>query len=555
VITRILTTCAAAAALIAAVSAAPGVTFTDVTAKSGITFKHNAGKAGKKFLPETLGSGAAFFDADGDGWQDILFVNSRDWKPTARRSLPALYRNNRDGTFRDITARSGLDVELFGIGVAAGDFNNDGRDDLYLTALEGDRLFANEGSGRFRDVTKAAGISNANFGISAAWLDFDRDGLLDLFVANYVQWKIEGDVFCSLDGVRKSYCTPESYKGTASKLYRNLGKGRFEDASRRAGIDDPTSKSLGVAVLDYNTDGWPDIFVANDTEPNKLYRNKRDGTFIDEGMVAGVAYSEEGIARGAMGVDAADYDRSGRPHLVIGNFSKEMLGLYRNNGTGLFVDEAPRSTVGGATLLTLAFGTFFYDYDLDGHLDILVASGHIEEAIERVQPGVKFAQPPHLFRNLGKGRFQDMANTVGAEFARPKVARGAAYADYDQDGDLDVLMTTNNGPAHLFRNDGGNKNNWITVRTQGVKSNRDGIGAVVRVQSASGRQWQMVRSGSSYASQSDLALTFGLAGDTAVSVVEIEWPSGAKDRIANPPINRIITVREGSGLVTPPARH
>ena len=356
-----------------------------------------------------------------------------------------------------------------------------------------------------------------------------------------------GDLWCSLDGVSKSYCTPESYKGTASKLYRNLGKGRFEDAGSKAGIANPTSKSLGVAILDYNGDGWPDIFVANDTEPNKLYRNKQNGTFTDEGMIAGVAYSEEGIARGAMGVDAADYDRSGRPHLVIGNFSNQMLGLYQNNGKGLFVDEAPRSAVGRATLLTLAFGTFFFDYDLDGNLDILVANGHIEEEIERVQPRVKFAQPPHLFRNLGKGKFEDVAAAVGSTFARPMVARGAAYADYDQDGDLDVLVTTNNGPAHLFRNDGGNRNNWITVRTQGVKSNRDGIGAVVRVQSASGRQWQMVRSGSSYASQSDLALTFGLAGDSVVEFVEIEWPSGVKDRLTNLPVNRIITVQEGSG--------
>ena len=554
-ITRILISCAAAAVLVAAIDAAPGVTFTDVTAKAGITFRHNAGKAGKKFLPETLGSGAAFFDADGDGWQDVLFVNSRDWQPKGRKSFAALYRNNRDGTFRDITARSGLDVELFGIGVAVGDFNNDGRDDVYLTALEGDRLFANEGGGRFRDVTSTAGIANANFGTSAAWLDYDRDGLLDLFVANYVQWNIAGDLWCSLDGISKSYCTPESYKGTSSKLYRNVGKGQFEDASRNAGIADPTSKSLGVAILDYNGDGWPDIFVANDTEPNKLYRNKRDGTFIDEGMIAGVAYSEDGIARGAMGVDAADYDRSGRPHLVIGNFSNQMLGLYQNTGKGLFVDEAPRSAVGRASLLTLAFGTFFFDYDLDGQLDILVANGHIEEEIERVQPRVKFAQPPHLFRNLGKGRFEDVATAVGADFARPKVARGAAYADYDQDGDLDVLVTTNNGPAHLFRNDGGNRNNWITVRTQGVKSNRDGIGAVVRVQSASGRQWQMVHSGSSYASQSDLALTFGLAGDRDVQVIEIEWPSGAKDRVTNLAVNQIITIKEGSGVLKPPISH
>jgi enediyne biosynthesis protein E4 len=547
---RMLTACAAVAVLVTQTSAAPGVTFTDVTAEAGITFTHNAGMAGQKFLPETLGSGVAFFDADGDGWQDILLINGRDWTSQGDRSLPALYRNNRDGTFRDITAGSGLDVELYGIGVAVGDFDNDGRDDVYITALEGDRLFRNEGGGRFRDVTKEAGIANASFGTSAAWLDYDGDGLLDLFVANYVQWSSEADLWCSLDGVSKSYCTPQSYEGVSSKLYRNLGNGRFEDVSEEAGIADPTSKSLGVAILDYDGDGWPDIFVANDTEPDKLYRNNGDGTFTEEGLSAGVAYSIDGIARGGMGTDAADYDRSGRPHLVVGNFSNEMIGLYHNRGGGLFADEAPRSGVGRASLLTLAFGTFFFDYDLDGHLDLLVAHGHLEEQIERVQPHIRFAQPPHLFRNLGGGRFEDVAGAVGADFGRPIVARGAAYADYDQDGDLDVLITTNNGPAYLFRNDGGNRNNWLTVRTRGVQSNRNGIGAVVRVQSASGMQWHMVRSGSSYASQSDLALTFGLARDPVVQTIEIEWPSGARDRLTDVPVNQIITVEEGRGLVT-----
>jgi hypothetical protein len=540
---------AGTAALVSVASAAPGVTFADVTAKAGITFTHNAGKTGKKFLPETLGAGAAFFDADGDGWQDLLLVNGRDWQPRGRRTPHALYRNTGKGTFTNITAGSGLDVEMYGMGVAVADYDNDGRDDVYITALEGDRLFHNEGGGRFRDVTKAAGIVNASFGTSAAWLDYDRDGQVDVFVANYVQWTPQNDLWCSLDGASKSYCTPESYKGVPSKLYRNLGGGKFEDASRKAGVDDPTSKSLGVTVLDYNGDGWPDLFVANDTEPNKLYRNNRNGTFTDEGLIAGVAYSEDGIARGAMGVDAADYDRSGRPHLVVGNFSNQMLGLYYNEGKGLFVDEAPRSTVGRSSLLTLAFGVFFFDYDLDGHPDILAANGHIEEEINRVQPRVTFAQPLHLFRNLGQRKFEDASRAVGAPFAAPMVARGAAYADYDRDGDLDVLITTNNGPARLLRNDGGNQNNWIAVRTRGVKANRNGLGAVVRVQSAGGRQWQMVRSGSSYASQSDLALTFGLAKDGVVQAVEIEWPSGAKDLATNVAVNQIVTVEEGKGIV------
>jgi hypothetical protein len=537
-----------AAGLAGAMALGAQVVFTDVTASAGVRFVHNSGRAGKKWLPETLGSGCAFFDADGDGWLDIFLVNSRDWSPRGRRSLPALYRNNRDGTFTNVTAGSGLDVELYGMGVAIGDFDNDGRDDVYLTALEGDRLFRNEGNFRFRDVTRLSGIQNADFGTSAAWLDYDRDGKLDLFVANYVKWTPKGDLWCSLDGATKSYCTPESYKGTSSRLFRNLGGGKFEDVSRRAGVDDPTSKSLGVAVLDYDGDGWPDIFVANDTQPNKLYRNNRNGTFTEEGVSAGVAFGEDGVARGAMGTDAADYDGCGRPHLLVGNFSNEMLGLYHNEGNGLFVDEAPRSTVGKASLLTLAFAVFYFDYDLDGRLDLFAANGHIEEEINRVQPKVSYRQPPHVFRNLGKGRFEEVTRALGAAFARPIVARGAAYGDYDRDGDLDLLISTNHGPAYLFRNDGGNRNRWICIRTQGTKSNRDGIGAVVRVESASGRQWRMVHSGSSYCSQSDLAVTFGLGQDPVVKVVEIEWPSGLKQRFTNVAANQFLVAVEGQGL-------
>ncbi|MGA2592087.1 MAG: CRTAC1 family protein [Bryobacteraceae bacterium] len=527
----------------------PSVKFTDVTAQAGIKFVHNSGRAGKKFLPETLGSGVAWFDADGDGWPDLLFINSKDWTPRGRKSLPALCRNNHDGTFTNITAGSGLDVEMYGMGVAIGDYDNDGRDDVYITALEGDRLFHNEGHGKFRDVTKESGIDNASFGTSAAWLDYDRDGKLDLFVANYVQWTAKGDLWCSLDGATKSYCTPESYKGTSSKLYHNLGNGRFEDVSKKAGVADPTSKSLGVTVLDYNGDGWPDLFVSNDTQPNKLYRNNRDGTFTEEGMAAGVAFGEDGVSRGAMGVDAADYDRSGRAHLLVGNFSNQMLGLYHNEGSGLFVDEAPKSTVGRASLLTLAFGVFFFDYDLDGYPDIFAADGHIEEEISRVQPKVQYREPPLLFHNLGKGQFDDVTTQMGPAFNRPVVARGAAYADYDRDGDLDIVVTTNDGPAYLFRNDGGNQNNWINIRLVGRKSNRDGIGAVVRVTSKSGKQWNMVRSGSSYCSQSDLALTFGLGRDPDVQAIEIEWPSGTKQKLAGVAANQFLTIDEAAGIV------
>uniref|UniRef100_Q021D1 ASPIC/UnbV domain protein n=1 Tax=Solibacter usitatus (strain Ellin6076) TaxID=234267 RepID=Q021D1_SOLUE len=537
------------AAILAGFAAAlpAGVEFTDVTAQAGIRFTHNSGRAGRKYLPETLGSGCAFFDVDGDGWPDILMVNSKDWTPRGRKSLAALYRNNHNGTFTDITAGSGLDIEMYGLGVAIADYDNDGREDVYITALDGDHLFHNEGNGKFRDVTKSAGIQNANFGTSAAWLDYDRDGKLDLFVANYVQWTPKNDLFCSLDGAAKSYCTPESYKGTRSRLFHNLGGGRFEDVGEKAGIGDPTSKSLGVTVLDYNADGWPDLFVANDTQPNKLYRNNKNGTFTEEGMTAGVAYGEDGVARGAMGADSADYDRSGRPHLLVGNFSNQMLGLYHNEGNGLFVDEAPSSAVGRSSLLSLAFGVFFFDYDLDGYPDIFAVNGHIEEEIGKVQPKVSYREAPLLFRNLGNHKFENVTGGMGAAFNRQIVGRGAAYADFDHDGDLDLLISTNHGPAYLFRNDGGNRNHWLSVRLSGTKSNRDGIGAVVRLESATGKQWSMVRSGSSYCSQSDLALTFGLGKDSAATLV-VEWPSGVRQQLGKVAADQFLTIDEDRGI-------
>jgi hypothetical protein len=336
-------------------------------------------------------------------------------------------------------------------------------------------------------------------------------------------------------------------------LFRNRGataQPRFEEVTVKAGLGDSTSKSLGVAVFDYNTDGWPDLFVANDTQPNKLYRNNHNGTFTDEGMIAGVAYGEDGVARGAMGVDVGDFDRSGRPHLLVGNFSNQMLGLYRNDGR-LFVDEAPASTVGRSSLLTLAFAVFFFDFDLDGHLDIFAANGHIEEEIARVQPSVKYAQPPLVFRNTAGKGFENVTASLGQAFNRAIVARGAAHGDLDRDGDSDLVMTTNHGPAYVFRNDGGNQRNWVSFRLAGTRSNRSGIGAVVRVESSSGKQWNSVRSGSSYCSQSDLALTFGVGNDTQLTRVMVEWPSGARQLFTNVASRRAYRVEEGSAALVP----
>ncbi|MGH9580855.1 MAG: FG-GAP repeat domain-containing protein, partial [Terriglobales bacterium] len=353
-------------------STKPAQQFTDVTQAAGLRFTHNNGAFGKKYLPETLGAGAAFLDCDGDGWQDVLLVNGENWPGRPQRpSTLKLFRNNRNGTFTDVTRAAGLDVRLYGMGVAVGDYDNDGHDDVFVTALGQSRLFRNSGRGTFVDVTREAGLAGPDeFSTSAAWVDYDKDGLLDLFVANYVQWSPKRDLFCTLDGTHKSYCTPESYRGASARMWRNLGGGKFQDTTRSAGLFDATSKGLGVAVLDANQDGWPDLFLANDTQPNKLYINTGKGSFTEKGVLAGVAFSEDGVARAGMGVDATDYDRSGRPSILISNFSNQMMALYHNEGNGLFVDEAPRSEVGRNSLLTLGFACFFLDYDLDGWQDI-----------------------------------------------------------------------------------------------------------------------------------------------------------------------------------------
>jgi len=527
----------------------PSIQFHDITAAAGIRFVHNNGAFGKKYLPETLGPGCAFIDYDNDGYPDILLVNGANWPGHGRAaSTLKLYHNNRNGTFTDVTIKAGLAVSLYGLGVAIGDYDNDGFDDIFISAVGQSRLYHNTGKGTFVDATQAAGMSGINeFSTSAAWVDYDKDGLLDLVVANYVQWSPDNDLFCTLDGTHKSYCTPESYKGASLRLWHNLGGGKFEDATSKAGLYDANSKGLGVAVLDYNSDGWPDLLLANDTQPNKLYLNNKNGSFSEHGVTAGVAYSEDGVARAGMGVDAADYDRSGRPSIIISNFSNQMMALYHNEGNGLFVDEAPQSDVGRASLLTLGFGCFFFDYDLDGWLDMFVANGHLDSDIERIQKRIKYRQPPHLFHNLGNGKFKDEATSAGAAFAAPRVARGAAYADIDNDGDLDLLVTTNGGPAVLFRNDGG-VNHSLRVKLQGVKSNRDGIGAVVRVTAGKEQQSQMLRSGSSYLSQSELVLTFGLGANPVTSEVEVSWPSGEKDHVSSIAADQTITIQEGHGV-------
>ena len=524
------------------------VVFTDVTAEAGIEFEHHNGRSGRKYLPETLGSGVAFLDIDDDGWQDLFLVNSKPWSGDARGITSKLYRNLGEGRFEDVTRQSGLGIPMYALGAASADYDNDGDADLYVTVLDGDRLFKNDGHGIFEDVSRQAGIDNARFGTSAAWFDYDLDGHVDLMVANYVQWSADQDLWCSMDGSTKTYCTPESYPGQPSVLYRNRGDGTFEDVSATAGINDPTAKALGIAVFDFDSDSLPDVFQANDTQPNKLYRNDGDGTFSEHGVSAGIAYAENGKARGAMGVDAADYDRSGRFHLLVGNFANEMLNLFHNEGNGLFVDEAPTSAIGRDSLLSLTFGAFFFDYDLDGHTDIFCANGHLDEDIEVVQPAVKFAQPPLLFRNDGTGRFVLVAGEAGPDLAVPMVARGAAYADYDRDGDLDVVITENDGPARLLRNDGASANNFLRVRLRGRQSNRSGLGSQLRVTSASGSQLKVLRGGSSYCSQSENVVTFGLGKDPVVDRLEVTWPSGTASQYEDIPPTREIVIEEGRPL-------
>jgi hypothetical protein len=533
------------------------IEFTDVTAEAGIRFKHNSGAFGKKYLPETIGSGGAFLDYDNDGWQDILLVNSMDWPENKkRRSFPALYHNNKDGTFTDVTAQSGLAVEVYGIGVAAADYDNDGNIDIYITCVGPNRLFRNLGAGKFADVSARAGVGDPGFSTAAAWFDYDNDGKLDLFVGNYVEWSTQTDEFCTLDGKNKSYCTPQTYKGQNPTLYRNRGNGSFENVTDRAGLSnpaEPADKTLGVALLDYDDDGWLDLFVANDTEPNKLYRNNRNGTFTDNGVIAGIAFSQAGTARAGMGVDAADYDGSGRQSVVIGNFTNESIALYHNDGSGLFTDDAPASGIGKMSAQSLTFACFFFDYNLDGLLDIFAANGHVSDDISVVQPTVKYAQPPHLFHNKGRKKFEEVTSKLGRAINRAIVGRGAAYGDYDNDGDLDLLLTTNNGAARLLRNENANQNDLLRVRTVGAKANRDGIGAKVVVKTSKGRSlFGMVRTGSSYVSQAELPLTFGLGKpeEGTTLTLEIAWPGGQKDRIADIKPNQSIVVQEGKGVIS-----
>jgi enediyne biosynthesis protein E4 len=532
----------------------PGFRLVDVTKSAGIQFQHNSGAYGGKLLPETLGAGCAFLDYDSDGWQDILLVNGMDWPGHKRQtSTLHLYHNNRDGSFADVTHKAGLDVEMYGMGVAVGDFNNDGFPDILITCVGQNRLFKNSGKGTFIDVTESSGLGHRQaLSTSALWFDFDRDGRLDLFVCNYVKWSPEHDVFCSLDGKHKSYCTPEAYRGETCWLFHNRGDGTFEDVTANSGIFDSSSKSLGVAMFDYDQDGWPDLLVANDTQPNKLYRNARNGTFKDVAVEAGIAFSVDGKARAGMGVDAADFENSGVAGVAITNFDNEMIGLYRALGNGTYEDIATQAGVGLPSKTTLGFGCMFLDADLDGALDLVAANGHIDDTVRSIRGNVGYAQPPQLFLNnfisQGKRTFRDVTSEVGDAFSQPKVGRGLAYGDFDRDGDLDILITSNNGPAYLYRNDQLAANKSIRFRLVGKQSNRDAIGAAVRIYHEGTMQSRLVKSGSSYLSQSELAVTFGVGKRDKIERVVIQWPNGRTEEYKNLAVGKLFECVESEGI-------
>jgi hypothetical protein len=542
----------------------PSVEFKDVSTEAGIVFRHRNGATGEKYLPETMGSGCAFLDFNNDGWLDVILVNSDNWPGNKKdHATLHLYRNDRKGKFEDVTKTVGLDVGMYGMGVAIGDYDNDGFEDIYVTGVGGCRLFHNEGGKYFRDVTKTASVASPGWATSATWIDYDRDGRLDLFVCHYVKWSREENYPYSIDGIHKTYSTPEQYVGESCRLYHNEGGGRFKDVTATAGIENARSKALGVVAFDFDLDGWPDLVTTNDTQPNFLFHNQTDGTFKEVALEAGIAVSEMGKAKAGMGVDVADEQNAGRESIVVTNFSGEQLTLYRPDSSGHYLDEAARSGIGTASQFYLGFGVFFFDFDGDGREDIFVANGHIQGDVAVRQTGVVYREPALLLRNVGNGKYVEFAPGKGSALETPTVGRGAAWGDFDNDGHPDILLSSNQGDsankpsesdgrARLLKNINKTGNHWLRLRLEGTKSNRDAFGARARIRLGETTLTQIVKGSCGYLSQSDPRLLYGLGARVKVNSLEIQWPSGMVQTAPAMDADRSYFVREGEPPVAEP---
>ena len=532
------------------------VRFVDVTAASGLDFRHHSGAFGKKYLPETVGSGVAFLDYNNDGWLDLLYIDSTNWpeRPAADGGTrPALYRNEGNGVFTDVTVEAGLDFDQYGMGVATGDYDNDGDTDLYFTAIGPNRLFENQGDGTFVDLTSRAGVVGNpvqpvgiewKWSSSAAWLDYDRDGLLDLWVLNYIKWTPELDVWCGLPD-KKNYCPPTAYEGVPCTVYHNLGGGKFQDVTEELGVDLSGGNSFGLAVADYNEDGWPDVAVANDGQPDFLFINENGQRFREVGVAAGIAVADDGQAKAGMGIDCADWRNEGRMGLIVGNFTREGLSLYRNLGEARFREESHSAGLGDTSQLFLTFGAFFFDFDNDGWQDVFCANGHIDDFANEGDSELSYEMRPLVYRNLQDGTFEEVGQQTCPADPRRLVARGAAHGDYDNDGDPDIALLWNNRKGLLWRNEGGNENNWLGLVLRGVESNRDGIGAVVKVTANRVTQTVVRKSGGSFLSESQPRLLFGLKNARQADV-EVHWPSGTVTHFSGVPAGDYYLAEEGA---------
>jgi hypothetical protein len=530
------------------------VQFADVTEEAGLNdFVHETGSFGEKWFPETVGGGGGFIDYDGDGWLDILLVRGGVWPEVSDEQVNALrlYENNGDGTFTEVTAEVGLGgIEAYGMGITVADYDNDGDEDFYFTTLHRNMLFRNE-EGGFTEIGTDVGVdgSDDEWSTSAIFFDADNDGHLDLYVANYVDWSPEKDKWCTLDGETKEYCTPDMYEGLPNRYYHNNGDGTFTEKTEQAGFLPVPGNAFGIAALDYNNDGWTDLAIANDMQRNLLYENNGDGSFTERGTISGVAYGQDGNARAGMGIDAGYVESNTHPSIFVGNFTGEMIGVFRHTGEGLFRDRAAASKIGNRTLRTLTFGLFLFDVDLDGALDLFAANGHIKSGLETVQNDIRYRQQPQLFLNNGDGTFEEFDGSNGV-FNNRLVARGAAYGDIDRDGDQDILITENGGPAHLWRNDHAG-NHFLRVSLEGRTSNAEGLGSRIEAVTSEQRITRFVHTGSSYLSQSEKVVTLGLGGATHVDSLKVYWPSGQVDRFYEIEGNQHIRIVENLSELEP----